>query len=231
MKNKLALATAVLLAAATAACGGGPRVLLPSGSAAYETIPVKAMDEIVAQQIRPGDRLSVRVFGEPELTADNYRVEATGFVQIPLVGQLVAAGNSPEQLRVEITRRLAARFVRDPQVSVVIYERATMNVAVEGQVEKPGVYEIDSSTTLLGALALAQSPDEDAKLDEVMVFRVIDGKRVGGRFDVRDIRAGRADDPQIIGGDTVVVGFDPVKGVWHDFLKTAPLFNLFYIFK
>lgn len=202
---------------------------LPAGQAAYDVIPVKAMDELVAQRIRTGDKLAISVFGESELSRNDYVVDSTGFVQVPLIGQVIAAGVSPEELRAEITRRLGARFVRDPQVSVSIAERARARFAVEGQVEDPGVYEADATTTLLAAIAQAGSPNRVAKNSEVMVFRVINGRRMGARFDIDQIRSGRADDPQIIGGDTVVVGYSGSKGFWRDVRETAPLLNLFYL--
>ncbi len=202
---------------------------LPAGQAAYDVIPVKAMDDLVAQRIRAGDKLAISVFGESELSRTDYVVDSTGFVQVPLIGQVIAAGVSPEELRAEIARRLGARFIRDPQVSVSITERAKARFAVEGQVEDPGVYEADVTTTLLAAIAQAGSPNRVAKNSEVMVFRVIDGRRLGARFDLDQIRSGRADDPQIIGGDTVVVGYSGSKGFWRDVRETAPLLNLFYV--
>jgi polysaccharide export outer membrane protein len=202
---------------------------LPAGQAAYDVIPVKAMDDLVAQRIRAGDKLAISVFGESDLSRTDYVVDSTGFVQVPLIGQVIAAGVSPEELRAEIARRLGARFIRDPQVSVSITERAKARFAVEGQVEDPGVYEADATTTLLAAIAQAGSPNRVAKNSEVMVFRVIDGRRLGARFDLDQIRSGRADDPQIIGGDTVVVGYSGSKGFWRDVRETAPLLNLFYV--
>lgn len=204
---------------------------LPSGPAAYEVIPVKAMDEIIAQRIRANDKLAISVFGEPELTRDDYIVDGSGFLQVPLIGQIIAAGVSPDELRAEIARRLGARFIRDPQVSVTLTERAKARFAVEGQVEDPGVYEADPATTLLAAIAQAGSPNRVAKHSEVMVFRIVDGRRMGARFDIDQIRAGRADDPQIIGGDTVVVGYSGSKGFWRDVRETAPLLNLFYLIR
>lgn len=204
---------------------------LPSGMVAYEVIPVKAMDEIVAQQIRANDKLAISVFGEPELTRDDYVVDGSGFLQVPLIGQIIAAGVSPEELRAEITRRLSDGFIREPYVSVVLTERAKARFAVEGQVEDPGVYEADASTTLLAAIAQAGSPNRVAKHSEVTVFRAISGQRLGARFDLDQIRAGLADDPQIIGGDTIVVGYSRSKGFWRDVRETAPLLNLFYLFR
>jgi len=227
-KGWTAVAVSTLLACS--ACASQVQSPLAAGPAAYETIPVRVMDEQLAQRIRPGDRLSVRVFGEPELTSDNYYVGSTGFVQIPLAGQVIAAGVTPEELRTELSRRLGARYIREPQVTVAIAERAKANFAVEGQVTEPGVYPADDGTTLLAALAQAKSPTRTAKLDEVLVFRTVDGKRLGARFDLRQVRAGVAPDPQIVGGDTIVVGYSATKGAFRDFLQAAPLFNLFYLF-
>lgn len=204
---------------------------LPSGTAAYDVIPVKAMDEMIAQRIRPGDKLAISVFGEPELTRNDYIVDASGFVQVPLIGQIIATGVTTEELRAEIARRLGLRFIRDPQVSVALMERAKARFAVEGQVEDPGVYEAEATTTLLAAIAQAGSPSRVAKNSEVMVFRIIDGRRLGARFDLDQIRTGKADDPQIIGGDTIVVGYSRSKGFWRDVRETAPLLNLFYLLR
>ena len=204
---------------------------LPSGAAAYEVIPVKAMDEIISQRIRANDKLAISVFGEPELTREDYVVDGSGFLQVPLIGQIIAAGLSPDELRSEISRRLGARFIRDPQVSVTLTERAKARFAVEGQVEDPGIYEADPSTTLLAAIAEAGSPSRVAKYSEVMVFRMIDGRRMGARFDLNQIRSGQAGDPQIIGGDTIVVGYSGSKGFWRDVRETAPLLNLFYLLR
>jgi polysaccharide export outer membrane protein len=48
-------------------------------------------------------------------------------------------------------------------------------------------------------------------------------------FDVNKIRAGEMPDPELLGGDVVVVGFSGIKGAFRDFLKSAPL--LYYAFQ
>lgn len=203
---------------------------LPAGQQAYATIPEFARSEAEAQKLRSGDRLSIRVFGEPELTSEQYRIDAAGYLQVPLVGEMIAAGLTPEELRRELTRRLGARFIRDPQVAVAVVESIKTKFAVEGMVEQPGVYDADAQTTLLSALAQARSPSKTAKLDEVLVFRIVNGQRMGARFDLRDIRAGISPDPQILPGDTVVVGFSEVKGAFRDFLEAAPIISIFTLF-
>ena len=117
--------------------------------------------------------------------------------------------------------------MRDPHVNVVLEKAAPRVVSVEGQVLHAGVYEVQQGYTLLSALALAGSPSDTAKLDEVLIFRQKDGQRLGGRFNITDIRAGRANDPLILPGDVIVVGYTQVRGAFLDFLKLAPVFGAF----
>ena len=64
-----------------------------------------------------------------------------------------------------------------------------------------------------------------------MIFRLMDGKRLGARFNIGAIRNGQAVDPTIIAGDTVVVGRSALKQTWKEFLAAVPLANLFYILR
>jgi polysaccharide export outer membrane protein len=226
IRTGLVLAAAMLLVG----CAKSQPSLLPAGQQAYEVIPVKTETQ-VEEIIRAGDKLSIFVLGEPELTSEKYVVDSTGYVQVPLAGEVIAAGRLPAELRDDLTRRLGARFIRDPQIAVIIAERRKTTFAVEGDVKKPGIFEAVPGTTLLSAVAQAESPTNVAKLDEVMVFRAVNGQRMGARFNLDDIRKGHAADPQILAGDTVVVGHSALKGAWREFLQAAPALNLFYIFR
>lgn len=177
--------------------------------------------------ISPGDVVSVAVFGEPELTIDKLPVDDAGYIQVPLIGAVQVSGLTPAKASTMIADRLGSRFLRNPQVTLNVVEQAGQIVTVEGQVTKAGAYPVDRETTLLGAIALAQSPTRIAKLDEIVIFRTVNGQRMAARFDLSRIRAGRDPDPQILGGDVVVVGFSQAKSIYRDVLQAAPLFNVF----
>lgn len=201
---------------------------LPDGAAAYDTIPA-TVPVPTAYPIRPKDVLTLRVFGEPDISQDELRVDESGMIQVPLIGTVKAAGRPAEDVSQEISQRLAQNYLRDPQVAVSVKEVALSYVSVEGEVKKPGVYEIDGRTTLLASIARAESPTPTAKLNEVVVFRTIDDKRMVARFDLKRIRTGLDPDPMILDGDVVMVGFSAKKGLWQDILKTAPFFNAFAV--
>jgi len=206
-----------------------PNPDMPVGQAAYQTIPATIPAPTV-YAIAPKDVLQVRVFGEPDLSVEKARVDEAGFIQLPLAGQVKAAGRSAPEVTSEITGILGRKYLKDPQVVVAVDEPAPRLVSVEGEVKVPGSYELSSNTTLLGALARAQSPLVTAKLDQVVIFRTINGQRMAARFNVKDIRGGISPDPIIMDGDVVVVGFSKIKGLWQDFLKMAPIFNAFAVF-
>ncbi|MFO1254692.1 MAG: polysaccharide biosynthesis/export family protein [Sphingomonadaceae bacterium] len=223
------LVAAATFSLALGGCSGGPNPL-PAGPQAYALFPnTEAWPD--QDKLRAGDHLTIRVLGEPELTSDAYVVDSGGNIQVPLADQVPAAGRSAAELRDELVNRLGARFIRDPQVAVIVTERRRTTFAVEGDVREPGVFDALPGTSLLTAIAQAKSPTETARHDEVMIFRVVDGQRMGARFNLDDIRKGRAADPQVLAGDTVVVGQSGLKLAWRQFLNTAPAFNLFYIFR
>lgn len=229
MRHALFASSAAALLCAGCA-GSGPNNL-PTGAAAYAAFPAEAPADGVEERMRIGDRLAIRVLGEPELTSDLYRVDGSGFVQVPLIGEVPADGLTPVELRDEITRRLAARFIRNPQVAVIVTDRRRTTFSVEGDVREPGIFEASAGTTLLSAIAQAKSPTNVARLDEVMIFRTQNNQRMGGRFDITQIRKGQAADPQILPGDTIVVGHSTLKGAWQQFLAAAPALNLFYVLR
>jgi polysaccharide biosynthesis/export protein len=201
---------------------------LPQGQAAYAIAPaadVAAKPQ--AYRIGPGDILSVQVFQEPELSGEKIQVDDVGRIQLPLAGDILAAGLTAPELSGVIAERLGREYIRYPQVVVGVVSTRDQSVAVEGEVKVPGVYKVTPSDTLLSAIARAQSPTNVARLDEVIIFRTVNGRRMGARFDLREIRAGTAADPQVLGGDVIVVGFSSLKGVYRDILQAAPLLNIF----
>jgi polysaccharide export outer membrane protein len=218
----------VLLACLAAGCQPELNSDLPSGSAAYQAVAVNDQDTINALLLlQPGDQINVNVFQEENLSTKDAVIDQAGNVSLPLIGETRAAGLSPAQLSRVIEKAYANAYLRDPHVNVVVEKAAPRVVSVEGQVVLPGVYEVQQGYTLLSALALAGSPSEVAKLNEVLIFRQRDGQRMGGRFDVTDIRAGRSADPLVLPGDVIVVGYGRVRGAYLDFLKTAPIIGAF----
>lgn len=221
----------LILLAFLAGCAGSPPPL-PSGSNAYAVVKPPSLDgSQPSYLIGPFDELQISVFQEPDLSFDKIQVDASGSFAYPLIGVVHAGGKSAEEVSNQIRDALAKSYLVNPQVSVLVTASVSQRYTVEGSVNEPGVYPIQGTTTLLSALASSKSPTKVAKLDQIVVFRTIDGQRMGAVFNLKDIRTGRAPDPQILGGDVIVVGFDSVKGAFRDFLQVAPLAALINSFR
>lgn len=233
---KILWVTAALLGAlAVGACQPTLKSRLPVGPAAYQAIAATEQPVTPAGPylLRPGDHVAVTVYQEQDLSEADVPVDETGRISLPLVGELHVAGRSVGDVSAEVQRAYGARFLRDPQVNVRLQKAQARTISVEGQVAKPGQFEVEpgASNTLLSAVAMAGSPTDAAKLDEVLVFRTVNGQREGARFDLNAIRAGRAADPQIMPGDVVVVGFSSLRGLYKDILQASPLlYGVFQFF-
>lgn len=176
-------------------------------------------------KIGPGDVLDVSVFKVPEL-ARTVTVADTGTVNLPLAGEIVAIGRTPQDVEREVTKKLGAKYLQSPQVTVTIKEYNSQRVTVDGAVKRPGVFPYRSAVSLLQVIAMADGLDANSDA-AVVVFRQTAGERRAARFDIDAIRNGEAPDPAIRPGDVVVVGSSAVKQAFNNVLKVLPLAGLF----
>lgn len=196
---------------------------LPKGPQAYGIVPAPSYQAAPAEyRIGPRDVLKITVFQEPDLSLDSVPVDASGNILLPLIGQVQVTGKTSTELSSDIAQRLGERYLVNPQVSIIIASSASQNVTVEGAVNRPGVFPLQGPTTLLQAMALAQGPTETARLNEIIVFRRKEGKVYAAQFNLSEIRVGRAENPEILGSDIVVVGNSFVKGFFRDLLALSP---------
>ena len=105
--------------------------------------------------IGPGDLFDLTVFDVPELIL-KVRVDSSGGVSLPLLGDLKLAGMTVRDSQRLIARELVARqLVKDPQVSLFIEEFATQGITVYGEVNTPGVYPLMGPHRLYDAISMA----------------------------------------------------------------------------
>ena len=172
-------------------------------------------------RIGPLDQLKIVVFGEPELGGE-LPVGLSGRVALPLIGEVQAQGRTTAELSADIAALFNRRYLRNASVAVSVLQTRNLTFTVDGEVKKPGIYEIPGRVSLMQAIALGEGANEYAKLNEVVIFRNIDGVQHAARFDLNDIRAARFPDPEVKQGDVVVVGFSRAAKLYHDVLVSLP---------
>ena len=178
-------------------------------------------------KIGPNDLLDIEV-----LNVDNakrtVRVNAAGFITLPLIGPVNVVGLTQQQAESRIATLYGEKYLQNPQVSVFIKEFTTERITVDGAVAKPGIYPLVGQMTLLRVIALAGGFGTIAKRNQVMLFRQGDnGERQVATFDVEKIQSGQDPDPPIRGDDLIVVQRDATRAAVTDslFRDVLNIFN------
>lgn len=173
--------------------------------------------------IGPYDRLTIEVFGAPELSRE-VQADASGRIAMPLTGIIEASGKTPEDLASLIRSKLIARYVRDPQVTVNLKETLSQVVTIDGEVREPGLYPVIGRMTLMKAVATAKGLGEFARLEDVVIFRSVNGQKMLGVYNLKAIREGRYDDPEVFANDIVLVGDSAGRRLVKNLLLSVPAF-------
>lgn len=233
LKQRVICALCVLALASCsgpAAIGGDPQLSVLPGT----DLPTPSRADIDTNSspyyVGPFDRLAIDVFGIEELSGREVQVDASGRMSFPLAGVVEVAGLTPSEVEAELVKRLAGAYVRNPQVTVNLKETLSRVVTVEGQVRKPGVYPIIGKVSLMGAIARAEGTDEFSRLDDVIIFRTVGGRRYAALYNLEAVRHGNYADPEIYAGDTVMVGESRGRRMFKDILSTVPLLTTPIIF-
>jgi polysaccharide export outer membrane protein len=116
------------------------------------------------------DILKVTVFGEESLSVETMPVRPDGKISLPLLGDIVAAGKSPEGLADELTE-MYKDHVLAPEVTVMVVAINSFKVYILGNVQNPGEQTFGRQTTLLQALAMAGGFSDFANTKRIVVIR------------------------------------------------------------
>jgi polysaccharide biosynthesis/export protein len=188
-------------------------------------LPVPTRADIGGEErpylIGPFDKITVDVFGVPELSKD-VQADAGGRVSLPLIGSIDARGQTAQELAAQITSALRGRFVRNPQVTVNLKEIVSQVITVDGQVREPGLYPVIGRMSLIRAVATAKGVSEFAKLEDVVVFRTVNQQKLAALYDLKAIRRGVYEDPEIFANDVIVVGDSQSRRLFKDALQLFP---------
>jgi polysaccharide export outer membrane protein len=142
---------------------------------------------------------------------------------------MTAAGKTPEELERELTSKLAADYLQNPVVTVLVKESNSQRVTISGAIDKPGIYPIKGPTSLMQIVALAGGFKDESD-STVLILRQKGGGRMAARYDVSEIENGRAQDPLLQANDVLVAGTSAIKKTYGAILKALPVAGLFALF-
>jgi polysaccharide export outer membrane protein len=156
------------------------------------------------------DQIEINVWKNPDLSRVTL-IRPDGYVSMPIIGDIQAAGLTADALAAQITERLKG-YIQNPSVSVNVKELNSYSVFVLGEVTKPGKYQLKSYVTVLQAISMAGGFTNYASKNRLQVVRVIESpghKRQEIHIPLRydDLVSGRGEPGNIVlaSGDTLVV--------------------------
>jgi polysaccharide biosynthesis/export protein len=149
------------------------------------------------------DALGIIFWRDESMTSDVV-VRPDGKITLPLLNEVVVAGLTPDQLRTRLLA-LAAQYVSEPNVSVVVRQINSRKVFITGQVARPGAYPLLTPATVLQLIALAGGLTEFADAKGITIIRPGEAKPL--RFNYDEVRKGKKleQNIQLKIGDTVVI--------------------------
>ena len=153
----------------------------------------------------PGDVLTVRVYGEEELSG-SHQIAPDGTVDFPLLGSVQVNGLEPPEVADQIQRLLMEKeFLRDPHVSVYVEQYSSKRVSVVGAVANPGTFVLQPGMTVVQAISMAGGFSSLADRDATVVTRRVESELIRYRVPVAKVAKGQAEDFKVAAGDIIFV--------------------------
>ncbi|WP_331344904.1 XrtA/PEP-CTERM system exopolysaccharide export protein [Cellvibrio sp. UBA7661] len=176
MRNKYFVISVFLLFSVLVGCSSNRAVQLPAAADAAVLAEYK---------IGVGDALSINVWRNPELSL-SVPVRPDGKISMPLIGDVLAADLTTEQLSKNITESLTT-FIRSPQVTVIVANPSSSDfqrrVRITGAVANPQSIPYREGMTVLDLVLLAGGTNQFASANKAKLYR-----KVGGELKVYPIK-------------------------------------------
>jgi len=181
---------------------------------------------VISQDYRlgAGDSIGVQVYQSPDLSLES-RVSESGAVSYPLIGNVQLGGLSLAEAEKTIADALrTGGFVRSPQVNITLKQVRGNQVAVLGQVNRPGRFPLETVNTRVSDM-LATAGGVTPTGDDVLILT---GQRQGQAFrrviDIPGLFLNQKpeDDVVVVGGDTLYVNKAAMFYIYGEAQRPGP---------
>lgn len=227
--RSIALAFALVVTLPAMAQPSVPAPTLPRATVAPTVVPITPAASqpasVVNQDYRlgPGDAIGVQVYQSPDLSVDA-RVSESGVISYPLVGTVQLGGLTISEAEKKIADALrVGGFVKVPQVNIALKQVRGNQVAVLGQVSRPGRFPLETFNTRVSDM-LAAAGGATAMGDDILI---VTGQRDGKPFrkvvDIPALFLNPKSDEDILlaGGDTLFISKAPVFYIYGEAQKAG----------
>ena len=145
-------------------------------------------------KLASGDVIRINVFGEPDLSLEEIRLNDAGIFSYPFLGEVRAKGKTAAEIEQYFTEQLKGDYLVDPRVTVSVLKYREFFIS--GEVKEPGGYRFQPGLTLRRAVALAGGLTERASVGRITIIRDQDPDRTPQPATL---------DTQVMPGDTITI--------------------------
>lgn len=179
--------------------------------------PAAAQDKL-DYPLGAGDSIRIQVFQNPDLTIET-RVAESGLITYPLIGNVELGGLSISAAEKKIASALKdGGFVQQPQVNIALIQVRGNQVAVLGQVNRPGRFPLETTNTRVSDMLAAAGGATPQGDDVVVITGIRSGKPFRKSIDIPSLYIGEnpTEDILLAGGDTIYVHRAPMYYIYGE---------------
>jgi polysaccharide export outer membrane protein len=176
-----------------------------TNSGASPSDPLASVNQPSEYKIGPQDVVQIDVWKEPEITR-TIPVRPDGKISLPLVNDVQAAGLTAMQLAAVIREGLT-KYLTNPQVTVTVTMINSRRVYITGEVSRTGALPLLPNMTVLQALSSAGGFTPFAKMKDIYILRIENGRQTKYPFHYKDVVKGKRQEENILlqPNDVIVV--------------------------
>jgi polysaccharide export outer membrane protein len=205
-KIRVAAGLATVLLAASI-CPAQQDAANAAGAAPTTTTKESFQNRTPRYKIAPGDTFDINFELSPEFNQTAVPVQPDGFVILRSIGSLKVQGLTVPQLR-DALRAAYGKILNDPILSVSLKDFEKPYFVADGQLSKPGKYDLRGDVTLTQAIAIAGGFTDSSKHSQVLLFRRVDDQWMEAKIiNVKEMekKGNLMEDPMLHPGDMLFV--------------------------
>jgi polysaccharide export outer membrane protein len=217
--NKIRIGATLAALLLASSLGVGQQMVPDTKPASASGNDPQFQSRVSRYKIAPGDSFDVNFELSPEFNQTGVTVQPDGFVTLRSVGDIKVKGQTVPELTQTI-RGAYGKILNDPIISVVLKDFEKPYFVADGQVGKPGKYDLRGDTTLTQAIAMAGGFTDASRHSQVLLFRRVSDQWMEAKIiDVKKMeKSGNLkEDPMLHPGDMLFVPKNTMSKIDHFF--------------
>lgn len=174
-------------------------------------------------RLGPEDSISIEVFNLPQYSVPQLTIPPNGKINYKLIGSIIVRGRTVEDVQKEIAEKLN-EYIIDPKVTVQLLQSHSMKYVIDGDVGKPGIFEMTRRMTVREAVVFSGGILPTGDKAKVQISRSLpNGETRFIPINFKELEKGKGVDEYLAPGDMIFVPGNRFKSIqkWTQVIQTV----------